>query len=70
VEIDIAPPAGERERAALAAALTRAGIEPDGRPPAYASRWRRAGLAEAVEREPALVRYALSPRKSRGAARA
>ncbi|HEU0337452.1 MAG TPA: hypothetical protein VFR43_12895 [Gaiellaceae bacterium] len=70
MEIEVVPAVGERERAVLVAALTRAGVEPDGRPPAYASRWRRAGLAEALEREPARRAYALSPRSSRGATRA
>jgi hypothetical protein len=70
VEIDVAPAVGEQERAVLAAALARAGVEPNGRPPAYSSRWRRAGLAEAVERAPAPGSYAFSPRSSRGATRA
>jgi hypothetical protein len=72
VEIDVTPSAGERDRHVLAAALARAGIEANGPPPGYASRWRRAGFAEAVEREaaPAPAPYAPSPRSSRGATRA
>jgi hypothetical protein len=72
MEIDVAPSAGERERDVLAVALARVGVEASGLPPGYASCWRRAGFAEAVEREPApeSAPYAPSPRSSRGATRA
>jgi hypothetical protein len=70
VQLEVVPAVGERERAVIVAALTRAGVEPDDRPQAYSSRWRRAGLAEALERAPARRAYALSPRSSRGATRA
>ncbi len=36
----------------------------------YDSAWRRAAAREAVDRQPAVVRYAPSPRSTRGATRA
>jgi hypothetical protein len=70
VDVEVAPPVGEAERQALSHALERAGIRLDGRPEAYASAWWRTAAQESVDNVPAPVRYALSPRSTRGATRA
>jgi hypothetical protein len=70
MELDVVPPVSREERAVLVDAVARAGLEPDGLPAAYASPWRRAGLAEATGRDDGPDAYALSPRSTRGATRA
>ena len=70
MELEVVPPLPEAERHALRLALTRAGIRLDGLPDAYAGAWRRVAAREGVDNEPALDRYARSPRSTRGATRA
>ena len=70
MDLEVVPPLPPSERQALTEALARAGLEPDGPPPGYASAWRRAGLAEATRDGDEPEGYALSPRSTRGATRA
>ena len=51
-------------------ALGRAGIRLEPEAVAYRSAWWRAAAREAVDNAPEPVRYALSPRSTRGATRA
>lgn len=59
----------EQESAALSAALAKAGVPLHARSEAYDSAWRRVAAREAVDNQPArtVVRYARSPRSTRGA---
>ena len=68
--LEISPPLPDEERKALSRALVRAGVHLDGRPEAYASAWWRTAAQEAVDDVPAPMRYAPSPRSTRGATRA
>jgi hypothetical protein len=71
VHVDLSPtPPDPRLQAAVDAALGAADVDLTGRPQAFASAWREAGLREGVEREPPAPRYTLSPRRMRGATRA
>ena len=72
---DVQPSVGDSELAAIRAAFERVGLPLDTRPAAYTSNWRRAALEEAFDDEPEPVRpepvrYAPSPRRTRGATRA
>ena len=69
MEIDVTPPPGESEHGALVLALERADL--GGRPDEpYGQAWRLAALHEAALGDEADVRYAFSPRSTRGATRA
>jgi hypothetical protein len=68
--LEAVPALGESERRALTHALEGAGVRLDGAPEPYRSAWRRTAAHEAVDNEPAPVRYARSPRRTRGATRA
>jgi hypothetical protein len=70
--LEVRPPLGDSELAAIRVALTRASLPLDQQPALYASSWRRAALREAVDDEPERQsrRHALSPRSTRGATRA
>lgn len=68
--IEVFPPIREAEQRAVTHVLRRAGIRLDGLPELYRSAWRRTAAHEAVDNEPAPIRYALSPRSTRGATRA
>jgi hypothetical protein len=70
MRVEISPRLPEAERQAVSHALERAGIRLDGRPEAYASAWWRTAAQESVDNVPAPVRYAFSPRSTRGATRA
>jgi hypothetical protein len=70
MRVEIAPQRPEAEQQAVSHALERAGIRLDGRPEAYASAWWRTAAQESVDNAPAPVRYAFSPRSTRGATRA
>ena len=62
MEIELVPEPGDGDPAAEAArdAVARQGLADDDRPTTLDSRWRRAGLAESLERE-----LVLEPRSSR-----
>lgn len=68
MHVDVTPQLGAEEQQALLEALERAGpgLEPEN---PYRGAWRAAGLREGVDDE-ADVRYAFSPRSTRGATRA
>jgi hypothetical protein len=66
---EVVPPVSEGESAAVVRGLATLGIRLDGEPEAYRSAWRRTALREATDNEP-IPRYALSPRRTRGATRA
>lgn len=68
--LEITPHLDDAEREALRAALDRAGVSLEPRPPGYESAWRRAASREAVDNEPEARRYARSPRSTRGATKA
>jgi hypothetical protein len=70
MKIDVVPGVGESERAAIAQALARAGVDLHGIPGVYISRWLRTGLQDAVDALPVPRAYARSPRSTRGATRA
>jgi hypothetical protein len=67
--IEVVPPLSEGESRALRRGLATLGVRLDAQPEAYRSAWRRAALREAIDNEP-VPRYALSPRRTRGATRA
>ena len=69
MNVEITPAIEEAQRAALLAALERAAVRADEDDP-YRRPWRTAGLREAAEGDEADVRYAFSPRSTRGATRA
>lgn len=68
--IRVRPDVDELALAALERGLAAAGVRLDGDGRAPASAWLRTARREAVEKEPAPVRYARSPRSTRGATRA
>jgi hypothetical protein len=69
--LDVRPPLGDSELAAIRFALTRADLPLDGQPAVYNNGWRRAALREGVHHEPERSQlHALSPRRTRGATRA
>lgn len=70
LELEAIPPLSDGELAAIRLALVRAAVPLDGQPPVYTSKWRRVAVREAVDKEPAVVRYARSPRSTPGATRA
>jgi hypothetical protein len=70
MRLEVDPPVSSAERAAVVLALVRAGVPLQESPAGYLSRWWWTAAREAVENEPARVRYALSPRSTRGATRA
>jgi hypothetical protein len=67
---ELTPHLGDAEREALRVALDRAGVLLEARPRGDESAWRRAASREAVDNEPAVQRYARSPRSTRGATKA
>ena len=68
MDVELRPAAGSDAVAAVREAMARVTLERGEVSAAYASRWRCAGLAGGVTRRP--LRYTLSPRSNRGAARA
>jgi hypothetical protein len=68
--LEIEPQPDDQELAALRDALARLEIRPDAEPGVYRSGWRRAAVLEAVKGVSPPGRYALSPRRTRGATRA
>jgi hypothetical protein len=75
VDIELVPRADASTRAAVAAAVSAAGVLPSARGVDRGSPWRAAALVEGVERgllggDGDLPGYALSPRSTRGATRA
>lgn len=69
MDVEATPAVAGTEHRVLVVALERTDAGPSGTQP-YASTWRRAGLREAVEDDDGDVRYAFSPRSTRGATRA
>jgi hypothetical protein len=70
MDVEVTPEPEERERRALLVALARANTAVIAHEP-YRQAWRAAGLREAVGDDDADdVRYAFSPRSTRGATRA
>jgi hypothetical protein len=70
VDVDVTPAVADTEHRALLVALERADVGSSGAQPPYESRWRLAGLREAVDCADADDDYAFSPRRTRGATRA
>lgn len=80
MRLEVSPPLGDSELAAIRVALARADVCLDDQPAVYTSNWRRAALREALdgdsghelelEPELELERYTPSPRSTRGATRA
>jgi hypothetical protein len=50
--LELVPAPSDPEWAAAVEAVSRSGVDVGSVPAAYGSRWRAAGIAEAVEREP------------------
>jgi hypothetical protein len=69
VALEILPPLSATEQQAVRIALTRLGISRMNTSEIYGSAWRREAIREALESNPD-VRYARSPRNTRGATRA
>jgi hypothetical protein len=69
MELSVSPPVADSTEHALRDALRTIGVDTP-RARAYEDAWRRAALQEGVEGDDADVRYAPSPRSTRGATRA
>jgi hypothetical protein len=69
VELSVTPAVDESTERALRSALAAVGADAP-RAQVYEGAWRRAALAEGVERDDPDVGYAPSPRSTRGATRA
>jgi hypothetical protein len=69
VTIDITPPVGDRESAAVRDAIVSAGVQLYPRPAAYDSAWKRVASDEAVDNDPdsQAAGYARLPRSTLGA---
>ena len=70
MELETTPELTERELAVVQRALATVQAELVMTPAGYSSAWKRAAAREAIDRQPAVVRYARSPRSTRGATRA
>jgi hypothetical protein len=70
VQLEADPPLDDTLLAALEPFVLEASHRQSRASSAYVSAWRRAAACESVANEPKWTRYALSPRSTRGAARA